>query len=216
MRKFDEWTNRTLVYGCRQIADQAHKNFDYSELQQVIQVSIMDYTLFEDHKRFFTRYEIRDEEGYRYSDKLQFYVMDLTAIDLATEEEKKQGLTEWGEAFSADDWEGVREIQNSAVKEAAKTMELIMRNPTERELVRARMDALIDMRTMERSAERRGREQGEKIGREQGEKLGREQGEKSGKIKILASLVTDGILTTADAANRANMTVTEFKKQTGL
>ena len=73
VRRFDYWTNRSLVYGCRQIVDQTHKGFDYGDLQQVVQVSIMDYTLFEDNKRFFARYEIRDENGYPYTDKLKFY-----------------------------------------------------------------------------------------------------------------------------------------------
>ena len=50
--------------------------------------------------------------------------MDLTAIGQATEAEEKQGLVEWPEAFRADNWEKVKDIDNSAVKEAAKTMEL--------------------------------------------------------------------------------------------
>ena len=44
VRKFDEWINRTVVYTCRQVADQAHDEFDYSKLEPVIQISIMDYT----------------------------------------------------------------------------------------------------------------------------------------------------------------------------
>ena len=59
------------------------------------------------------------------------YVMDLTAMDEATDEQKSQGLVEWAKAFKAESWEEVREIDNPAVKEAAKTMELIMSNPTE-------------------------------------------------------------------------------------
>ncbi len=134
--------------------------FDYEKLEQVVQISIMDHTLFEDHKRFFAKYELRDEEGYRYSYRLRFLVMDLTASDEATEEERSKGLVEWADAFKAKSWNEVQQIENSGVKEAAKTMQMIMANPTERDLIRARLDAEIDHRTLI-NAERR---QGEKIG----------------------------------------------------
>ena len=70
-------------------------------LQSVIQVAIMDYTLFPEHRRFFTKYVLQDDEGYRFSDKLQFYVMDLTAKEDAEEDEKANGLVDWAEAFTA-------------------------------------------------------------------------------------------------------------------
>lgn len=155
VRKFENWTNRTVVYTCRQVADQAHDDFDYGKLEPVIQISIMDYTLFPDNRVFFDQYIPRNAKGYPYTDKIQFYVMDLTAMDEATDEQKSQGLVEWAKAFKAESWEEVREIDNPAVKEAAKTMELIMSNPTEREWIRMRRDAEIDRRTEIRDAERK-------------------------------------------------------------
>lgn len=160
VRKFEEWTNRTVVYTCRQVAYQAHDDFDYSKLEPVIQISIMDYTLFPDHERFFKRYRVADDEGYVYTDKIQFWVMDLTQIDEATEEQKAQGLVEWAKAFKAASWEEVNQIQNPAVKEAAKTMQLIMSNPTEREMIRMRQTAQNDWITMRNSERRAGRNEG--------------------------------------------------------
>ena len=78
-------------------------------------------------------------------------------------------------------------------------MELIMKNPTERELVRARMDAMIDQRTMIKSAERRGRA----------------EGRAEGQIATLAGLVKDGLLPIAEAAKRSNMTIKEFAQKAG-
>ena len=75
-------------------------------------------------------------------------------------------------------------------------MELILKNPTERELIRARMDALIDQRTIERSAERRGRAEGQ--------------------IEFAAGMVKDGLLTIAEAAKRMNMTTEEFAQKAGI
>ena len=192
VRKFEEWINRTVVYTCRQVADQAHDDFDYSKLESVIQISIMDYTLFPDHERFFKRYRVTDDEGYLYTDKIQFWVMDLTKIEEATDEQKAQGLVEWAKAFKADSWEEVNQIQNSAVKEAAKTMQLIMSNPTEREMIRMRQAAQNDWITM-RNSERR-----------------------AGMVEVLAGLVNDGMLSVETAAQRANMTVQEFTKKAGI
>ena len=172
VRRFGHWTNRTLTYACRQMADQVHGNFDYSKLEPVIQVSIMNHTLFPEHPRFFARYVPRDDEGYLYTDKLQFYVMDLTQTDAATSEQEGQGLVEWAQAFKADSWDKVHRIGNPGIKEAVKTMELIMSNPTERDLIRARMDAEIDHRTLMLEAEARGRAEGKVIGEARGKAIG--------------------------------------------
>jgi hypothetical protein len=39
--------------------------------------------------------------------------MDLKAISEATEDERKQGLVEWAQAFTARDWEQIRQIELS-------------------------------------------------------------------------------------------------------
>ena len=58
-----------------------------------------------------------------------------------------------------------------------------------------------------------GEARGEARGREIGEARGREIGEARGFLKALIGLVKDNILTLADAAKRANMTIDEFEKQ---
>ena len=53
---------------------------------------------------------------------------------------------------------------------------------------------------------------GEKIGMEKGEKIGMEKGF----LSALAQLVKEGILTVENAAERANISVSEFKNKTHL
>lgn len=192
VRKFDFWTNRTVGYACRQIADQIHGDYDYSKLEPVIQISIMDYSLFPDHKRFFKGYFPQDDEGYQYTDKLQFYVMDLTQISQASQKQKDQGLVEWANAFNATSWDEVNNIDNSGVKEAAKTMQLIMSNPTEREMIRMRQDARNDWNTTVQS-----------------ERFDE-------KVNTFAFLVSEGKLTLEEAASYSDMTPQQFSKRTGL
>ena len=201
VRRFPHWTNRSLTYASRQIADQVHARFNYGKLEPVILISIMNHTLFPVHPRFFAKYVLRDEEGYPYSDKLRFYVMDLTQIGKATAKQVQQGMVAWANAFHADSWEAVNKIENKGVQEAAKTMQLILSNPTERDLIRARMDAEIDWRTM-LSEER-----------DAGRLEGRQEGRQEGYIEVLANLVRDGILTVQAAAQRAGLSEADFEKR---
>ena len=128
----------------------------------------MDYTLFPEHRRFFTKYVLQDEEGYRFSDKLQFYVMDLTAKEEAEEDEKANGLVDWAEAFTAKSWEKVGQIDNPGVKEAQKTMEVIMSEPTQRQLIIDRRTALLDRQAELDVAVKKGRTEGRAEGRAEG------------------------------------------------
>ena len=121
-----------------------------------------------------------------YTDKLKFLVMDLTQIEEASQEQKDQGLVEWAKAFRANSWEDVNDIDNSGVKDAARTMQLIMSNPTEREMIRMRQDVENDWRTIVNSE--------------------REQAQ----IDLMVELVRDGILSEAEAAKRLGMSEEEF------
>ena len=208
VRRFPNWTNRVLAYASRQMADQVHGNFDYGRLQPVIQISIMDHSLFPDHRRFFDKFLLRDPEGYVYTDKLQLCVMDLTQIGQATEADRRQGLVTWARAFRANTWEEVETIEDVGVKEAAKTMELILSNPTERDMIRARMDAEIDWRTMMNAERREGRREGHREGVQQG----RREGVQQGQIMLLSELVKDGFMTLHAAAQRVGLSDNEFEK----
>ncbi len=160
----------------------------------------MNHTLFPDHRRFFAKYELKDEEGYLYSDKLRFCVMDLTALSLVTEEEWNQGLEAWGKAFTAKTWEQVEKIENPVIKEVVKQMRVIMADPDEREIMMARKMAELDMRSLQRESEARG------------EARGLEKGLEKGKIQTLIDLVKDGLLTVATAAQKAGLTEDGFKE----
>ena len=191
VRKFEFWTNRTLVYASRAVADQVEGEFDYGRLEPVIQISIMDYSLFPDHKRFFAKYTPRDKENFEYTDKLRFYVLDLTQIGAATDEEKKQGLVEWAKAFRARSWAEVNGIENTGVKEAAKTMQVIMANPTERELIRMRQDSANDWYTQIRAAERRGAQNAQRAVEQA--KAEAAQAKAQGKVEIARNMKRDGV-----------------------
>ena len=130
----------------------------------------MDYTLFPGNRKFYARYKLLDEEsGYPFTDKLQFYVMDLTAIEMAKDEDKEHGLVDWANAFSAKDWKAVEKIENSGVKEARKTMETIMSSDEQRRMIWKRRIAQLDYKSAMIEAEERGEARGEARGVAKGE-----------------------------------------------
>ena len=157
VRRFEYWTDRTMLYACRQIDEQSRgQDFQYSGLHPVIQIAIMNHTLFPDHRKFYAHYTLRDEEGYCYSNRLAFYVLDLTAMETATPKEREQGLVEWARAFNARDWHEFNQIDNSGVREVARTMETIMSKPSERQLLWDRKLAQMDYDSQIASAKKEG------------------------------------------------------------
>ena len=175
VRDYPCWTNRALIYACREIVGQTDGKNAYEKLQPVVQISIMKYTLFPDNKQFFAEYKIRAENLQVLTDKLRFIVLDLTASESATQEDKDRKLKDWADAFNASDWETVRSIDNPSIKEAVKTMEMILSNPSERDRIWERKMAIMDYNTGLIGAELRGEERGMKLGAERGMKLGAER-----------------------------------------
>ena len=66
---------------------------------------------------------------------------------------------DWAEAFSAKDWKAVEKIDNPGVKEAQKTMEVIMSEPTQRQLIIDRRTALLDRQAELDDAKRKGQQE---------------------------------------------------------
>ncbi|MBR1758418.1 MAG: hypothetical protein IJ744_06785, partial [Lachnospiraceae bacterium] len=75
---------------------------------------------------------------------------------------------------------------------------------------KGRAQGLAEGRRMLGQAEAKGRAQGLAEGRREG----RQEGMREGMLNVLSGLVKDGILTSADAAKRANLSQTEFLKRT--
>ena len=118
------WPERSLGYLCRSF-DTLNKGQDYIETKPVVQVCFLDFTLFSDKPEFFANYMFTNVKNYIiYSDKLRLSVVDLTQIDMATEEDKLRGLDYWARLFKATTWEEIKMLaqNNSFLAEAAETV----------------------------------------------------------------------------------------------
>ena len=90
--------------------------------------------------------------------------MDLTATDKATENDKERGLVQWAEAFNAGDWDTLEKIDRPGIKEAVKTMETIMSDPVQRQIVWDRHLALMDYNSGLIGAKEEGFDEGRREG----------------------------------------------------
>lgn len=79
------------------------------------------------------------------------------------------------------------------------------------------VNMLFEEYNAEKALEIKGKEEYEKglnIGKAEGKALGKKEGEELGRLKTLAGLVKDGLLSLAEAAKRAGMTPTDFETRT--
>ena len=89
------WVERSMSYLCR-CFDNLAKGDDYINAKPVVQIGLLDYTLFSDAPEFYASYYLMNEKSHKiYSDKLRISVVDLTHIDLATDEDKLFGIDHW-------------------------------------------------------------------------------------------------------------------------
>ena len=120
----NNWQDRSLSYLARNF-DHLKKGEDYALTHPVIQIGLLDYTLFPDHPEFYSTYQFLNVKNHTlYSDKMRISVLDLSRIDLATEEDRQYQLDYWAALFKAKTWEELQMLaqNNNYFKEASETV----------------------------------------------------------------------------------------------
>lgn len=120
----NNWQDRSLSYLARNF-DHLKKGEDYKLTHPVIQIGLLDYTLFPEHPEFYSAYQFLNVKNHTlYSDKWRISVLDLSRIDLATEEDRQYQLDYWAALFKAKTWEELQMLaqDNHYFKEASETV----------------------------------------------------------------------------------------------
>lgn len=145
------WENRSLCYLCSDFS-QLNKGDAYEDIKPVINIGILDYTLFEDAPEFYAEFELLNKKTHRrYSDKLGISVLDLTQIDMASDEDKAYGIDTWATVFKAKTWEELRMAvqSNEYMKDAAETLYELNSDETIRQQCEARRRVEIEEKHMQ-------------------------------------------------------------------
>ena len=138
----NNWQDRSLSYLARNF-DHLKKGEDYALTHPVIQIGLLDYTLFPDHPEFYSTYQFLNVKNHTlYSDKMRISVLDLSRIDLATEEDRQYQLDYWAALFKAKTWEELQMLaqNNHYFKEASETVYELTKEEQIRQQCLARED----------------------------------------------------------------------------
>lgn len=89
------WPNRSILYLCRSF-DNPKRGQSYQETMPAIHIGFLDYTLFKDYPEFYATHKLINVKNHHiYSDNFILSVVDLSRIDLATEEDKAYQIDYW-------------------------------------------------------------------------------------------------------------------------
>lgn len=118
------WSERSLSYLSRSF-DNLNRGEEYLQVKTAIQISILDFPLFPDTPEFFATYMMSNVKNHKiYSSKFRLSVLDLTHINLATEEDKRFHVDYWASLFKAVTWEEIKMLaqKDPMIEEASNTI----------------------------------------------------------------------------------------------
>lgn len=155
------WPERSLSYLCRAFSN-LNSGEDYSKVKPVVQIGLLDFTLFPKYPEFYATYQFLNTKNHTvYSDKLRLSVLDLTRMELATEEDRLHHTDKWAALFKATAWEEIRMYTQTDeyIQEAASTIYQL----TQEERIRQQCEARDDYYRRQRSVQHYIEEQAEQI-----------------------------------------------------
>ena len=147
------WQDRSLSYLCRSF-DELYSGQDYSETLPVYHIGFLDFSLFSVEAEFYAKYKLINVKTHKvFSDKFNLSVVDLTHIELATEEDRRYGIDLWARLFKATTWEEIKMLaaQNEYLEEATQELYKCNSDDIIRQQCRAREEYYRRQRTREKA-----------------------------------------------------------------
>ncbi len=145
------WPNRSLSYLCRSF-DQLNQSEDYRSVKPVIHIGFLNYTLFKDNPEFYATYKMMNIQNHHiYSDNFDLRVINLTQIELATDEDKQFQIDYWAALFKSETWEEIKMLaeKNEYINEASKSIFQMTADDLVRKRCRDRDDYYSSLRSYE-------------------------------------------------------------------
>lgn len=146
------WPERSLSYLCRSF-DQLYSGQKYVDVLPVIHIGFLDFTLHPKEPEFYATYKMLNVKNHLvYSDKFILSVVNLSQIELATEEDKAYSIDYWARIFKVKTWEELKMLvkDNEYMQEAAESLYVANADEIVRQQCRAREDAERMERTLQR------------------------------------------------------------------
>ncbi len=137
-----DWPERSIGYLSR-MYNTLQRGEQYINTKPAIHIGILNFSPFEEQPIFYSRNLLMDIVQHRiYSSKFAINVLDLSHIELATDEDKDWNLDFWAKLFKAKTWEEIKMIakDNEYFTEDSNTLCDLYENFNVRERCRDRED----------------------------------------------------------------------------
>ena len=137
-----DWPERSLSYLARSY-DNVAKGDEYINVKPVYHIGFLNYTIFLKYPEFFAKYRMMNIKNHNvYTTKINLCVVDLTKIELATQEDVDTGLVYWTQVFKAKTWEELRQMaeRHQELQEATEALYVYNQDEIVKEQCRARQD----------------------------------------------------------------------------
>ncbi len=141
---YHDWPERSLLYLCRAF-DNLKKGQPYKNIMPAHHIGILDFPLEHLSRQFHSTFYMMNLKNHEiYSDKFCLSVLDLSHIQLATEEDKAYGLDKWAALFKATTWEEIKMLaaDNSIYQTVADSIYTLTEDENIREQCRRREELL--------------------------------------------------------------------------
>ena len=185
---------RVLYYWCEMYSEDFESGGKYEDLEQTYSVNVLGFK-FLNCAEYHSSYSIREDERFdKLTDKLSIHIFELPKVPKEQISSDKKQM--WMELIKADSEEALEMVrtttQNPAIQKGIDAVYALNADTVLREQIRQRDKAIRDYENEMAIAKT------------------------EGMLETLVGLVNKGLLTLAQAAEEANMTVSEFEEKTGL
>ncbi|TBU99267.1 hypothetical protein DNJ95_00930 [Stutzerimonas kirkiae] len=164
-RNHDGWPSRVVYYLARNLGRQLQAGDDYSQLQPVIGIHLMDFELFDDERACW-QFELCDRRrpSVVFDRSLQLYLVELPKAD-RLHSQAGGALADWIAYLEHWQEESVmQEIERPAIRKAHQQLQALSGDELVRHQALVRERALYAERTVVAAAEARGKAEGKTEG----------------------------------------------------
>ena len=190
---------RLTYYAAKLLIEQLGASDQYADLKPSISICLLDAIMFRDEKALQHAFQLRTTSGLSLTDCLQVRVFELPKYVIPSDNEPitdpvEQWLYFFRDAGNCTPEELARRLPDPVFNEATGVLEMIARNPKERQVYDDRLKAERDEWARTAQAKLDGLEEGMEKGLEKGLEKGRRQGQIIGKIELLCQLLNQPYL----------------------
>ncbi len=168
------WADRSLFYLSKMFIEQISAGQDYSVFKKCVNISILDFILFQEDQEFYSCFHIwEDTRHILYTDKMEFHVLELPKLPEKLKEDNDNILL-WAKFINAErkeDFDMLAE-KDPYIGSAYQQLQIISQDKQKRLEYEAREKAIRDHNQLLFEAEQRGEQRGELRGEQRGEQRG--------------------------------------------